>query len=222
MVVRLALRVRVVAGGAWARSGVGVAANAYAYFGPRRGVAPRRVHDVARCSGRCVAVRSIYPTPAAALPDGRGGPYQPPQTPQRTEPIAAEGRPGPPDLDCVGDPGLQRRHPRRPAAVKREPDTELLPGLELLLPQPSIPTSRRLPPFPWRTSTAPRRASRSVSAKASDSPIRNPVRHRTTISARRRTPSGPGPAVRHHGDDLLDGGRVCWGAPALVAGGRPA
>ena len=49
--------------------------------------------------------------------------------------------------------------------------------------QRSMPTSRRRPPLPWRTSTAPRAGSRSVSARSSASPIRRPARHRITISA---------------------------------------
>ena len=81
----------------------------------------------------------------------------------------------------------------------------------------SIPTSRRLSPLPWRTSADPRRASRSVSASASASPIRNPARHSKTISARSRTPSGARARGTHHRDDLLDGRRVGWVAAALVA-----
>ena len=62
--------------------------------------------------------------------------------------------------------------------------------------QRSIPTSRRRPPLPRRTSTAPRVASRSVSARSSASPIRRPDRHKITISARRRIPSALPPASR--------------------------
>ena len=86
--------------------------------------------------------------------------------------------------------------------------------------QLSIPTSRRLLPLPWRTSTAPRRASRSVSASASASasPMHKPARHSTTIRARRRVSISARARSTHHGDDFLDGGRVCWVASALVAG----
>lgn len=59
----------------------------------------------------------------------------------------------------------------------------------------SIPTSRRLPPFPRRTRMAPRDRSRSVSASARASPILSPARHSSTIRARRRIPSRLLPAA---------------------------
>ena len=55
-------------------------------------------------------------------------------------------------------------------------------------PQSSMPTSRRLSPLPLRTSMAPRRSSRSLSARASASWMRSPAGQSTTISSRRRRP----------------------------------
>ena len=81
--------------------------------------------------------------------------------------------------------------------------------------QRSIPTSRRRPPLPRRTRTAPREASRSVSARSSASPIRSPARHKITISARSRAPSTCRP-LRASRDDLLDRGRVCRIPPTLI------
>lgn len=83
--------------------------------------------------------------------------------------------------------------------------------------QPSMPDSRRLSPLPWRTRTEPRTGSRSDSTSASASPIRSPAppEHDDESShavAGRATTGGA-----HHGDDLLDAGRVCWVAAALVA-----
>jgi hypothetical protein len=49
--------------------------------------------------------------------------------------------------------------------------------------QSSIPTVRRFPPFPTRTSTEPVFESRSVSVRASASLIRSPARHRIAMSA---------------------------------------
>jgi hypothetical protein len=69
-------------------------------------------------------------------------------------------------------------------------------GSSCCQPQASIPTSRRLPPLPLRTRTAPRDGSRSLSASASASLIRSPERHSTTIIARNRSPIAPGPAAR--------------------------
>jgi hypothetical protein len=40
--------------------GRGVSADAQAYFGPRRGLATGRVHDVVGCSGRCVAAAQSF------------------------------------------------------------------------------------------------------------------------------------------------------------------
>ena len=55
-------------------------------------------------------------------------------------------------------------------------------------PQSSMPISRRRPPFPWRTSSDPRRASRSRSESASASWTRSPARQSTTTIARSRQP----------------------------------
>jgi hypothetical protein len=52
----------------------------------------------------------------------------------------------------------------------------------------SMPASRRLSPLPCRISSDPRRASTSVSFKASASEIRSPPRHSTAISARIHRP----------------------------------
>jgi hypothetical protein len=62
--------------------------------------------------------------------------------------------------------------------------------------QSSMPTSRRRPPLPRRTSSDPRRASRSASASASASQMRRPARQRTTIRPRNRRPWMPSPAWR--------------------------
>jgi hypothetical protein len=51
-----------------------------------------------------------------------------------------------------------------------------------------MPISRRRPPLPWRTSSDPRRGSRSRSPSASASWTRSPGRQSTTINARRRAP----------------------------------
>ena len=100
-------------------------------------------------------------------------------------------------------------------------------------PQASMPISRRRPPLPWRTSSDPRRGSRSRSASASASWTRSPARHSTTISARSRQPWRSSRGLAHHRDDLLHGRRVgriahapCYGArgrrgsPGMVAGER--
>jgi hypothetical protein len=63
-------------------------------------------------------------------------------------------------------------------------------------PQSSIPTSRRRPPLPRRTSREPRRWSRSASVSAIASWTRNPARHRITIRPRSRRPWAPSPAAR--------------------------
>src|SRR5437763_3094817 len=74
------------------------------------------------------------------------------------------------------------------------------------VPRPSgaIPTSRRLPPFPRRTSTAPRERSRSLSCSASASLIRSPARHSRTISATEAPTIGAVADRAHHRDDLLN------------------
>jgi hypothetical protein len=51
-----------------------------------------------------------------------------------------------------------------------------------------MPISRRRPPFPWRTSSDPRRAARSRSESASASWTRSPARRSTTTIARSRQP----------------------------------
>ena len=79
--------------------------------------------------------------------------------------------------------------------------------------QRSILTSRRPPPLPRRTSSAPRDGSRSVSARSSASPIRRPARHKITIQRPQPNTVGTGAGLADHRDDLLDGGRV-RGIPA--------
>ena len=59
-----------------------------------------------------------------------------------------------------------------------------------------MPTIRRLPPLPTRTSTDPVLGSRSDSVSASPPLIRKPARHRIAIRARVRSAYGPGPAWR--------------------------
>jgi hypothetical protein len=119
--------------------------------------------------------------------------------------------------------------PRSPAGrsvddAEQRPDRQFARGSShgrsCSQPQSSIPTSRRRPPFPWRTSTDPRRASRSCSASASASWMRPAPEHN---QHRAQPPSVPVlGGVAHHGDDLIDGGRVSPVADALVRGGRPA
>jgi hypothetical protein len=53
-----------------------------------------------------------------------------------------------------------------------------------------------LSPLPWRTSTEPRRSSRSRSPSANASPILSPARHKITINARARSPWVVVPAWR--------------------------
>ncbi|MEA2371085.1 MAG: hypothetical protein QOH12_1479 [Solirubrobacteraceae bacterium] len=62
------------------------------------------------------------------------------------------------------------------------------PGPQVLPPQASMPISRRRPPLPHRTSTEPRRGSRSCSVSASASWTRRPPRHSTTMIPRNRRP----------------------------------
>ena len=100
----------------------------------------------------------------------------------------------------------------------REPDAELLPGLELL-PRPAVhPHLATLAAFAVADKHSPA-ASVQVGLgereRFSDPQPRSPQhddqRAQThAIGARARG--------THHGDDLLDGGRVGWVAPALVAG----
>jgi hypothetical protein len=69
-------------------------------------------------------------------------------------------------------------------------------------PHGSMPTSRRRPPLPWRTSTAPPRGSGSCSARVSASWMRSPARQR------RSYPQAP---HRLHGD-----GRSEWASSHRV------
>jgi hypothetical protein len=72
----------------------------------------------------------------------------------------------------------------------------------------SMPTSRRRPPLPWRTSTDPVPGSRSRSVRASASLMRSPARQSNTTSARIRAPWTSVAGLAHDSDDLLDRGRV--------------
>jgi hypothetical protein len=62
-------------------------------------------------------------------------------------------------------------------------------------PQSSIPTSRRRPALPRRTSSEPRWRSRSASCSASASSIRRPARHKTATSPRSRRPCRRSPTI---------------------------
>jgi hypothetical protein len=87
--------------------------------------------------------------------------------------------------------------------------------------QRSIPTSRRLPPFPRRTSTAPRERSRSLSWSEGASLIRSPARQSSTISARSRWPSARSLIVRMTATiSSTVGGSAGYCSP-LLRGGRP-
>lgn len=87
--------------------------------------------------------------------------------------------------------------------------------------QRSIPTWRRLPPLPQRTTMLPRDRSKSLSARATASLMRSPARQRTHHES-----SGP-QAVRrrardpHDGHNLLYSGRISRIAQPLFRGGRP-
>ena len=88
--------------------------------------------------------------------------------------------------------------------------------------QSSMPTSRRRPPLPRRTSTEPRRGSRSASPRARASLIRNPARQRTTIKPRRRRPWRLSPATRIAATiSSTVGGSAGYRMP-LLRGERPA
>ncbi len=80
--------------------------------------------------------------------------------------------------------------------VDGEFEVELSQGWSSCQPQLSMPTSRRRPPLPRRTSSEPRRWSRSASVSASASWTRSPARQRTTIRPRSRRPCAPSPAAR--------------------------
>jgi hypothetical protein len=88
-----------------------------------------------------------------------------------------------------------RPSPRRAAhdaeqSPDREVPPEIDPRLSCVHAQRSMPTSRRLSPLPWRTTSEPWSGCRSVSLSASASLIRRPARHNTTMIPRNRTPSG--------------------------------
>jgi hypothetical protein len=93
----------------------------------------------------------------------------------------------------------------------------------------SIPTSRRLPPLPRRTSTGPRPRSRSISWRASAS-LADPQPSTPQQHDQRANPVAVGtvPDRAHDSDDLLDGRRVgrillvlvARRAAAVVAGHR--
>jgi hypothetical protein len=68
-------------------------------------------------------------------------------------------------------------------------------GWSCCQPHASMPTSRRHPPLPWRTSSDPRHWSRSASPNKSAAWIRRPARQRITTSPHRRCPCGPSPAA---------------------------
>ena len=103
-------------------------------------------------------------------------------------------------------PNVVRRSVRGYASMRRSDPWISTQGSSWSHAQRSIPTSRRLPPFPRRINTAPRVRSRSLSWSESASLIRSPARHSSTISAsgdRRRGHRSP-----HHSDDLFDRRRI--------------
>jgi hypothetical protein len=87
--------------------------------------------------------------------------------------------------------------------------------------QSSMPTSRRRPPLPRRTSSDPRRGSRSASASASASqnPQASVPQHDDQLAQPVAVDAVTG--VAHHADDLLDRQRIGGVAHPLVAR-RPA
>jgi hypothetical protein len=89
--------------------------------------------------------------------------------------------------------GRTAQHAKQRSVRERGPELE--PRVELFPAQRSIPTSRRLPPLPWRTRIAPRCRSRSLSFSASASLMRSPARQCTTIRPRHRTASLSRPAA---------------------------
>jgi len=80
-----------------------------------------------------------------------------------------------------------------------------------------MPTSRRRPPLPRRMSSERRRRSKSDSFSARGSWVRSPAAEHDDQGAQ---PTAVRTVARaaHHGDDLLDGGRVRGVADAFVAG----
>ena len=111
----------------------------------------------------------------------------------RREPAPDTGAGGePPELAAHRGPG-PRRPPVRPSMMHNSGPTgssarAASHGHSCSQPHSSMPTSRRRPPLPRRTSSEPRRWSRSCSASASTSCSRSPARHNTTIIARMRQP----------------------------------
>ena len=91
------------------------------------------------------------------------------------------------------------------------------PGRELLPRQSSIPTSRRRPPLPRRTSSEPRRGSRSASASASASWIRRPGAPQHHDQAAQPAAVHTVTGAAHHRHDLLDRRRIGRVAQPLVA-----
>ena len=86
---------------------------------------------------------------AGPLPHRLRRPHQPPQTRLRTTALATQGPPGPADLDRLGDPRLQPRHPRRPHRLTA---SRTVARLEReLAPETAAPPPRRgrfnSPPF---------------------------------------------------------------------------
>lgn len=82
----------------------------------------------------------------------------------------------------------------------------------------SIPFSRRLSPLPCRTTSEPRRTSRSVSLSVGASLIRRPV-HRGPRQCAHPQRAWTGPARPHDRDDLLDSRRGRWIAHPLARRG---
>ena len=88
--------------------------------------------------------------------------------------------------------------------------------------QSSMPTSRRRPPLPRRTSTAPRRESRSLSARGERLADPQPGARQHDDQATQALSVGALTGGAHDGDDLFDAGRVCRIAHPVVARGPPA
>ena len=83
---------------------------------PRHAAEPRPRADVHR-RHPTAGVQAHAATPGS-LPHRRRGPHQPPQTRLRAAPQPAESPPRPTDLDRLGHPRLQPRHPRRPYRLR--------------------------------------------------------------------------------------------------------
>jgi hypothetical protein len=87
----------------------------------RRRRLPTRPHTTGGAGrDRAASVRAprarlaTHPQAPSALPHRHRGAHQPPQAPLRAAPQPPKGRYRPADLDRLGDPGVQPRHPRRP------------------------------------------------------------------------------------------------------------